>query len=108
MTQSKLFHNDTSRPVSLTIYIGGRNSGAVEAFGTRKLVLEPEQAEEVSYGDLHHPFIEGVEITRQVAGVESSYKVMVNGGSPLFEKIVNETDLISLSTIEAAFQQGRL
>lgn len=103
MTQSKLFHNDTNHPVFLTIYIGGRSPGAIEDYGTRKLALRPEQMEEVSYGDMLHPFIEGMEITRQIEGVTSSYRLMIEGESPLFDQMVNETDLVSLSAIEAAF-----
>lgn len=105
LSQSKVIHNDTNRKISLTIFIGGRNPGAVEAYGTRKLELEPEQSEEVSYGDVLHPFIEGMEIKRQLDGVESSHRIMINGENSRFDRVINEAELISLSAVEAAFKE---
>jgi len=100
VSETKSIFNDTSSAVELTIYVAGRQGGQVQEFGTRQFSLASGETIDVEYGDLHHPFLEGVMIKSEISGVEISQKLMVKRQDSDFDQALNVPNVIALSDLQ--------
>jgi len=100
VSETKSIFNDTSSAVELTIYVAGRQGGQVQEFGTRQFSLASGKTIDVEYGDLHHPFLEGVMIKSEISGVEISQKLMVKKQDSDFDQALNVPNVIALSDLQ--------
>ncbi len=95
---SKTICNDTESPMRITLYVGGRTNG-FESYGTREVELVPGQVMDVDFGDIRHPYLNGIKTETLVAGMSVTNQIMVEEHESDFDLYLNGDEHIMTSTL---------
>ena len=59
---SKHFHNETPNDIEITLYVAGKKGQELNTYGSRVEKLDGGATCDVSIGDLHHSYLQGIRI----------------------------------------------
>ncbi|WP_096084377.1 hypothetical protein [Agaribacterium haliotis] len=74
MEQVKSFRNMTTEQVELTLYIASAEHDLLTPHGSRITVIAPGQEEQVSFGSLRQPYLNGIKVSLQSEQDQMSFE----------------------------------